>query len=107
MRCARAGTAPNLVSNATAQPRPVLTAAKGVTTVSKNTNDLTVLSTVSASSRPVAVPVPLFGVVHAGFAVQYQGTGMSIALGDDGRNGDVTPRERFNPSGTTTWSPPV
>lgn len=65
----------------------------------KTANDLTVPWTVSVSPRPVADPA--FGVVHASGALQCQGTGMPSA------GSDVTPRERINPSGTTTWSPPV
>ncbi len=64
---------------------------------------LPVAQTRSVSARPWAASRE-FGALKAGVVALYQGTGMPFGAGADGA---LTPTVRINPSGTTTWSPPV
>jgi hypothetical protein len=71
-------------------------------------SELKVMETCGALSRPHASPRS--GVVSADILAQYQGTGLSFA-GFGGIAVDGTPRTdvrvKGEPSGITTWSPPV
>lgn len=69
----------------------------------KNSPQLTVLTTFSASARPQATAAWSGRVVLAAPAARHEGTAMYFG----GATADVTPRVRINPSGTTTWGPPV
>jgi hypothetical protein len=88
----------------------------------KHSTPLMVLETFSSCARPAtsAASITAFrspirtansskaGVVKAGAAAQYTGTGMPFAgLVDGAVNGAITPRVRNNPSGTPTCDPPV
>ena len=88
----------------------------------KHSTPLMVVETLSSCARPAtsaasrtAFRSPIrtansskAGVVKAGAAAQYTGTGMPFAgLVDGAVNGAITPRVRNNPSGTPTCDPPV
>lgn len=103
MRCAGTGFGSNLDPNEAAHPRTLADPAREVVPMENIRTQLPVTQTCSVSARPWAVSRE-FGVVKAGVVALYQGTGMPFGAGADGA---LTPSARINPSGTTTWSPPV